>query len=221
MNLQHPTLEMLRQVAQGVSDRTTTLIVTAHAHFCTQCRDAIAAERDFYFDDMVASFPASIDQPLPAAELGILSNIHTQLPDQLPINKTEAPNEWHLPDEILDESPPPHQWEWQSFWPSQGKVARLASDAGGDYHLYLGYIEQGSALPSHVHHHEEQTLVLRGEYISAGQVFQPGQWASMEAGKTHSPAASDKGPCFCLIRAHGKGYKFLGRASWRNVFLPR
>ena len=215
--MKHPSKEALRRVGMGLADVTEALIIEAHLHFCSQCREVVRAA----CDEIANPDPVARVAELPGDD-DILAAINASIDKDSSVVKAPPSTEQtgFLPGNILQEIGSPDAWKWQSFWPSKGRVALIASDAGSPYELYLGCIAPGASMPGHAHTHLEQTLILKGSYITAGgEKLVPGGWDEMTPGDIHHPTAGAEEECYCLIRSYKKGYRFVNGARWRNSLL--
>ena len=216
----HPDDSMLTRVSLGKADVTETLMVEAHIHYCSQCYERYFQIQQSLMNDF-QSLEAS--ENIGAAAVGedpILSALNNQLDViEEKVVKPSDPVYDLLPPPLLSSIEDQDELKWNSFWPSKGKVSLLAADRVGQYQLFLGIIDPGATLPGHKHNWKEQTLVLQGQYIVGGKVFEAGEWSESGIGEEHAPSAGADEHCYCLIRANKNGYHFTGASRWRNVLM--
>lgn len=212
----HPDRGRLKFYSDGLCDRTESILIEAHLHFCSDCaqkvanwQDRLDAELSLEGSNPDLTDLAKADQQLNS----IFQSIDCQ------DNRTQETSEYGIPSELLQELPALSAWKWLSFWPSKGKVAWLASDISGDYELYLGIIDGAFPTPAHDHRYHEQTLPLLGLYCSMDDTFRPGEWSEVSPGEIHEPSSVDGTRCVCLIRSHKNGFRFVGGSAWRNLLL--
>ena len=219
----HPDDLMLKRVSLGKADITETMIVEAHIHYCKKCYDRYFQFQENLLNDFKTLGSFETVSPQLIDDDPILGAINDQLDTQVANSKlTPAsvdPFYELLPPALLNSLDEQKDLKWNSFWPSKGKVSLLAEDSAGQYQLFLGVIDPGATLPGHRHSWNEQTLVLQGQYIASGQVFEAGEWSESRVGDEHSPSAGKDEHCYCLIRANKHGFKFTGSSRWRNVLV--
>ena len=211
----HPSPESLAAFARGSCDKTETILIEVHLHYCQQCSMEVRKQQQHLegeFNEPLDSLP-----PMPiGGPDALLQKILSQVDSQE--KKTDC-DDLGIPKAILNEFPDRKSWRWFSFWPSKGKVALLASDINGPYDLFIGTLDSDYKTPSHVHNHPEQTVPLVGEYVSNSQVYSKGEWSEMRPGDEHEPAGVLGGKCVCLIRSHRFGFRFTRLSWWRNALL--
>lgn len=212
----HPDRGRLKNYADSLCDRTESLLIEAHLHFCQSCRASVARWQSHLGQELTVNGEISdkANETLLDQQLSCLFQKIDRQED-----RTASVSEYGIPAPLLQDLPSASGLRWLSFWPSKGKVAWLASDISGEYDLYLGIIDGDSPTPGHDHCHHEQTLPLLGLYHSMGQTFKPGEWSEMTPGQIHEPSAVAGVRCVCLIRSHRKGFRFVGRSKWRNILL--
>lgn len=208
----HPSTDFLDRFSEGSCDLTERLIIDIHLSTCCECQSYVrqrCANNEISSEEIIS----------PSAEsLSLLQNINESIA-QAENNQKNQPSLYSIPQEFALDLPPEANWTFFSFWPSKGRVARVLQDINGPYELYVGVIDANATSPSHNHLHEEQTLVLEGEYTTGGKIYQAGAWLNMKPGEAHEPGSAGQKRCVCLIRSHKKGFKFTGRATWRNALL--
>ena len=211
----HPSLERLKAYADGICDKTESLLIEVHLHYCTACSKQVGQFQK-HLEAEVEQTSQSAPQMSTKKKDDLLAKILNQVDQKL--TKT-ACEDLGIPAGILDELPDRKTWRWFSFWPSKGKVALLTSDINGPYDLFIGKLDGSSKTPSHSHKHLEQTVPILGEYVSNNQVFHKGDWSEMTPGDHHGPSSIQGGHCVCLIRSHRYGFRFTGLSWWRNLIL--
>lgn len=215
----HPDEQSLAKVSLGKADVTEAMIVEAHLNFCAQCHNRfyeIQRELMMEFNSLETNETnhEGDDDPL----LAMLNASIGSQEGMVPL-KTTDPVHSFLPEVLKESDDLITTMKWNSFWPSKGRVSLIASDRTGQHQLYFGIIDPGASLPGHKHSWEEQTLVLKGQYIVGGQVFEVGDWSQSKAGEEHAPSAGKEEHCYCLIRVKKNGFHFTGNSRWRNMFL--
>lgn len=88
--------------------------------------------------------------------------------------------------------------EWRALLPGV-RIKTLRSDPVGGTATTLWQVEPGASVPPHVHHHEEECLVLEGSIIKDGVEYFPGDYLLAEVGEAHASFHSPRGAVF-LIR---------------------
>jgi len=125
--------------------------------------------------------------------------------------RTGPPQAWPLPQDILDQLPPPERWNWQEG-PGGSMKAELCAESRGGLRLLLVYAAPDSTLPPHRHLGSESILVLDGAMDDLGRQYCRGDWVHYAHGTCHSPRIAPSG-CWCLIREQGKA-RLMDAAAW-------
>ncbi|MFK7824907.1 MAG: cupin domain-containing protein [Oligoflexales bacterium] len=215
----HPDDSMLMRVSLGKADITETMIIEAHIHYCIQCYDKYFNFQQNLINDFQSLDTLEIVSTQTEGD-SILTALNGKL-DALEDSDLRPSDSTYelLPPALLSSMDTQAELKWNSFWPSKGKVSLLAEDRVGQYQLFIGVIDPGATLPGHRHSLNEQTLVLKGQYIVDDKVFEAGEWSESTKGEEHAPSAGKNEHCYCLIRANKQGYKFTGSSRWRNPLL--
>ena len=208
----HPETKRLDAFAKGLCDKTESILLQVHLHYCSECQAYVERQKA----PLGAEYEASDDSPRMLKRDLLFEKILSKLDKKESYGESEK---YALPRVVASELPKPSSWKWLSFWPSKGKVAKLASDINGPYELFIGRLEEHYHSPSHTHLYEEQTVPLSGVYVSGKERFLCGDWSEAQKGEGHSPSSIEGGDCICLIRVHKSGYRFTGLSFWRNGLL--
>ena len=214
----HPSNHTLKRLAKGTSDLTERILIDGHLIYCRYCQTKLASFRGAY-DQQWTALPATQDDldlfPTICNKVKLMAKNREMLED-----KIEKIDSKEVPSEILVDLIPQSQWKWSSFWPAKGAITLVAEDPDQSYQLYLGKIQPNQRLPCHRHMKPEQTLILKGTYLSNNQEFRRGDILELREGDTHSPQSGTLETCYCFIRiAKIKPFIFKGKSSWRNIFL--
>ena len=91
--------------------------------------------------------------------------------------------------------------KWQNVLP--GIAEKRLKLCGSAYKTKLMKIDNGISIPAHSHAGKEITLVLRGSFSDAGEVFKAGDVAFQkgDSADTHAPQALEQ--CVCLVVNEG------------------
>jgi putative transcriptional regulator len=207
----HPGDEILQAHAGGHLAEGFALAVALHLAVCPRCR-RLTEGLETAGGALLEALPPT---PLAAGALAAtLARIRGRGP--------EAPPPAPLPFD-------PRAW-WR--WPPldhylHGRTPRWWRPLGGGigYHpirrrgrsgasAILLRLAPGRALPRHDHAGPEMSIVLRGGYSDAFGRFDPGDFASADAGLRHKPVADPDGECIALVALAGP-LQFGGkRARW-------
>ena len=187
----HPSHSMLVDFSAGNLGTAESICVSAHLHFCDQCRnelmrlDQVAsqlmteAEPQTIDEDLFDSVMSKIDA-LPAAPMKVEIEEHSDFPHSVAklIKETEsAPN-------------------WRRMSPSVD-VARVRTGQK-KFEVALHRICAGGKTPHHGHNGTEFTVVLKGSFSDEQSVYSEGDFLLRGPGDEHQPMGAQNGECICL-----------------------
>ncbi len=202
----HPDSRFLSDYAAGTLPRSQAVCVAAHLEFCGKCRshveqltnvgavlfeqlapEPVSSELLCHVLDEVNEFAEPSTALAPAAGTARASNLYhgheneiKDLPRVVRSMVTSSVNDLH--------------------WVTLGSHLRLSrlntGDLTKDTSLY--HIKAGGRIPEHKHDGEEITVVLRGSFSDAEDIYQQGDFIVRGVGNTHRPIATQDGDCLCL-----------------------
>jgi len=187
------TLGVMPQVCREAFAEASTTVPPAAQHALTLALRRLHQPR--------TPRPLAVD-PVPlclAAETDASCKMLTQTREAL-IQGRFASDEPYLPQEVLDQLPPPSSWDWH-LHPTSRSVL-LWEDPGKGLRLTLLHALPGYQQPVHTHLGSESILILDGNLEDGDGLYTRGRWIHHGDGSTHAPAALGAG-CWCLIREEG------------------
>jgi len=116
-----------------------------------------------------------------------------------------------LPQDVLDQVPPPDQWVWEKD-PDGLRRAELLADPAGGQRLSLVQAPPGAKLARHRHLGSESILILEGGMEDGGVRWQAGSWLHHGPESSHGPRILGEG-CWYLVRQEG-AVRFRGPGGW-------
>ncbi len=184
----HPDDNLLTEYAAGTLDTAQAIAITAHLHFCTQCKHKImlmeqtgGAMLETLSPEPIA--PDSFDSLMSMIEKGENNRRST------PRKAGDLPN---VVSKMMD-----HQsLKWRKV-NSSLKTANLV--AGQKQHaVSLQKINAGGVVPEHDHRGVEITVVLKGSFSDKNGIYQAGDFVLKEPGDVHQPLSASNEDCLCL-----------------------
>lgn len=209
----HPTNDMLLDYASGALSPAMCLSVSAHLHFCEECRDRYS-ELVAVGGDLLDAAPAAEMEPdALQAVLSRLDDLEEMMPSPAePKLKRLPEDEAKLP-EFIQDLLPENGANWQMLSPAL-RVSRIP--VGEErYELALHKIKAGGKVPEHDHKGLEVTVVLQGSFSDGDGIYQEGDFLVRQPGEQHRPTASQNESCICLsvseapIRLTGTFNRFM------------
>lgn len=195
----HPETDLLVDYSAGSLSPALCVSITAHLHFCTQCRtqqDALLSFGGNLFDEVApqempeGSFTAVLSSIASDDSLGDINVGDVNSSDVISSSVDDGSN---LPKFMQNLVPNPQF----NFLTRSLKVAKIA--IGEDkYELALHKIRPGGNTPKHDHKGLEITVVLYGSFSDKDGVYNEGDFIVRHPGDVHSPLASLDDECICL-----------------------
>ncbi|WP_174801011.1 ChrR family anti-sigma-E factor [Martelella limonii] len=196
----HISEPLLLEYAAGTLEEGWSLAVATHLALCPHCRQQLrlmeAAGATML--EELAPEPAAISEDHSwNALLARLNDAHAE-PQQPPRPEPVAETALLVPEPLrsyIGGSLESVQWRRLGLNAHQ---AILQPD-GGAVQARLLRVGPGQPLPEHSHGGRELTLVLKGSYISEGQLFAAGDLEEEDDETLHSPVVTGDGECICLV----------------------
>lgn len=188
----HPDNNYLADYSAGGLTPAQSVSISAHLHFCSQCRDHI--------DSLTEIGGVLLEQTEPCEVSGdALSSVFSRIdetPELARAPKREVSEELaHLPRLVQQLFPGPDA-KWSFLSPSL-QVSRLPIGETR-FELALHKIRAGGSAPEHDHRGLEITVVLQGSFSDDEGVYQEGDFIVREPGDVHTPIATQNEQCICL-----------------------
>ncbi len=208
----HPELHLLTEYAAGSLPLAQSACVSAHMHYCDQCRRSVGQLQDLggvlleqlnpepVGDSLLNSVLARLDEEPPLS----------LQPEAIPVSRTPAILRRLMSGDFSDLS-------WKKVTKALSISYLKTGDSGYEFALY--HIKAGGRIPDHDHRGSEMTLVLQGGFSDANGSYHQGDFIYREADDTHAPTALQSEDCICLAVLDAP-LKFTGwKHRWMNPFL--
>lgn len=198
MTKYHPDTRFISDFAAGSLPISQALCVSAHLHYCDECKQKVAQLTDLgstLFDksapmSLKLDFSSLMDRidSLPEENDGDISMDIASSPKNAALSLPSALNKiTHNNLELLN-------------WRKLGKYFSYSEFNIGDplRETSLFNIKAGGNVPKHVHEGDEITVVLKGSFSDQDDHYQVGDFIVRTSGEVHTPVASQDEDCLCL-----------------------
>ncbi len=187
----HPSRAMLVDFSAGNLGTAESICVSAHLHFCDQCRNELMRLDQVASQLMTEAEPQTIDEDLFDS---VMSKI-----DALPEGPTKVEIEEksdfpHTVAKLINETESAPNWRRMS---SSVDVARFQTGQN-KFEVALHRICAGGKTPHHGHNGTEFTVVLKGSFSDEQAVYSEGDFLLRGPGDEHQPMGAQNGECICL-----------------------
>jgi putative transcriptional regulator len=187
----HPSRVMLVDFSAGNLGTAESICVSAHLHFCDQCRNELMR-----LDQVASKLMSEAEPQIIGEDLfdSVMSKIDA-LPEDTKIRKSDEKSEFPYPvAKLIAETESPLDWRRMS---SSVDVARFQTGQNS-YEVALHRICAGGKTPHHGHNGTEFTVVLKGSFSDEQAVYSEGDFLLREPGDEHQPMGAQNGECICL-----------------------
>ncbi len=187
----HPSRAMLVDFSAGNLGTAESICVSAHLHFCDQCRNELMR-----LDQVASKLMSEAEPQIIGEDLfdSVMSKIDA-LPEDTKIRKSDEKSEFPYPvAKLIAETESPLDWRRMS---SSVDVARFQTGQNS-YEVALHRICAGGKTPHHGHNGTEFTVVLKGSFSDEQAVYSEGDFLLREPGDEHQPMGAQNGECICL-----------------------
>ena len=187
----HPSRTMLVDFSAGNLGTAESICVSAHLHFCDECRNELMRLDQVASQLMTEAEPQTIDEDLFDS---VMSKI-----DALPEGPTKVEIEEksdfpHTVAKLINETESAPKWRRMS---SSVDVARFQTGKN-KFEVALHRICAGGKTPHHGHNGTEFTVVLKGSFSDEQAVYSEGDFLLRGPGDEHQPMGAQNGECICL-----------------------
>ena len=187
----HPSRAMLVDFSAGNLGTAESICVSAHLHFCDQCRNELMRLDQVASQLMTEAEPQTIDEDLFDS---VMSKIDA-LPEAPTKVETEEKSDFPLTvTKLINETEGAPNWRRMS---SSVDVARVRTGQN-KYEVALHRICAGGKTPHHGHNGTEFTVVLKGSFSDEQAVYSEGDFLLRGPGDKHQPMGAQNGECICL-----------------------
>lgn len=214
----HPNPNILAEYAAGTLGFAQSIAVSAHLHFCSQCRHQVHSLEQLG--------GALFQEEPPSNHYDVSDAVFEQVMQTIDSDSaTPARRKQDSPPPSLSELPPIVANLVGSAkaltWKSLSRSLQIATIKTGQHQceVSLHKISAGGKVMSHDHRGMEYTLVLKGSFSDEDGVYQVGDFLLRQPGEEHTPAAASNRDCICLTVVEGP-VRFTGWLSrLLNPFL--
>lgn len=187
----HPSRTMLVDFSAGNLGTAESICVSAHLHFCDQCRNELMRLDQVASQLMTEAEPQTIDEDLFDS---VMSKIDA-LPEAPMKVETEEKSDFpHTVTKLINETKSAPNWRRMS---SSVDVARVQTGQN-KFEVALHRICAGGKTPHHGHNGTEFTVVLKGSFSDEQAVYSEGDFLLRGPGDEHQPMGAQNGECICL-----------------------
>ena len=187
----HPSRAMLVDFSAGNLGTAESICVSAHLHFCDQCRNELMRLDQVASQLMTEAEPQTIDEDLFDS---VMSKIDA-LPEAPTKVETEEKSDFpHSVTKLINETKSAPNWRRMS---SSVDVARVQTGQN-KFEVALHRICAGGKTPHHGHNGTEFTVVLKGSFSDEQAVYSEGDFLLRGPGDEHQPMGAQNGECICL-----------------------
>jgi putative transcriptional regulator len=187
----HPSHDMLVDFSAGNLGTAESICVSAHLHFCDQCRNELMRLDQVASQLMTEAEPQIIDESLfnsVMSKIDALPEVPTKIE---PKEKSDFP---HSVTKLINETENAPNWRRMS---SSVDVARVRTGQN-KFEVALHRICAGGKTPHHGHNGTEFTVVLKGSFSDEQAVYSEGDFLLRGPGDKHQPMGAQNGECICL-----------------------
>ena len=186
-----PSHSMLVDFSAGNLGTAESICVSAHLHFCDQCRNELMRLDQVASQLMTEAEPQTIDEDLFDS---VMSKIDA-LPEAPTKVETEEKSDFpHTVTKLINETESAPNWRRMS---SSVDVARVQTGQN-KFEVALHRICAGGKTPHHGHNGTEFTVVLKGSFSDEQAVYSEGDFLLRGPGDEHQPMGAQNGECICL-----------------------
>ncbi len=187
----HPSRAMLVDFSAGNLETAESICVSAHLHFCDQCRNELMRLDQVASQLMTEAEPQTIDEDLFDSVMSKIDAL-PEAPTKVEIEeKSDFP---HTVAKLINETESAPNWRRMS---SSVDVARFQTGQN-KFEVALHRICAGGKTPHHGHNGTEFTVVLKGSFSDEQAVYSEGDFLLRGPGDEHQPMGAQNGECICL-----------------------
>lgn len=188
----HPDRAMLVEFAAGTLETAASICVSAHLHFCEQCRSELLSLNEVGAQLMAEATPEPVDD-------SVLDSVMAAIDSDQPAKalKTEPPVSTIFPfsvSKLISGSAKTLTWKRLS---ASVDIARFKTGQKV-FEVALHKICAGGKTPKHDHNGLEYTVVLKGSFSDERAVYREGDFLLRQPGDVHQPMGAQNGECICL-----------------------
>ena len=187
----HPSRAMLVDFSAGNLGTAESICVSAHLHFCDQCRNELMRLDQVASQLMTEAEPQTVDEDLFDS---VMSKIDALPEAPMKVEIEEKSDFPHTVAKLINETESAPNWRRMS---SSVDVARFQTGQN-KFEVALHRICAGGKTPHHGHNGTEFTVVLKGSFSDEQAVYSEGDFLLRGPGDEHQPMGAQNGECICL-----------------------
>ena len=187
----HPDNVMLVEFSAGTLPTAESICVSAHLHFCEQCRTELLRLDQVGSQLLTEAEPAEIDESLFDT---VMVKIDSAEASPKPATAEKVQSFPHSVSKLIKN--PQHQPIWKRLSASVD-IARFKTGQS-EFEVALHRICAGGKTPKHDHSGVEYTVVLKGSFSDERSVYKEGDFLVRQPGDVHQPMGAQNGECICL-----------------------
>jgi len=191
----HPDETMLMEFSAGTLATAPSICVSAHLHFCNQCKTQLLRLNQIGSQLLSETQPMAIDE---SSFEAVMEKIDSgDLPAESNARSESADNQLGFPfpvSKLVKTSLVSQTWKRLS---GSVDIARFKTGQQ-EFEVALHKICAGGKTPKHDHQGLEYTVVLKGSFSDENAVYREGDFLVREPGDVHQPMGAQNGECICL-----------------------
>ena len=187
----HPDHAMLVEFSAGTLSTAESICVSAHLHFCEQCRAELQRLDQVGSQLLTEAEPAEVDEDLFDT---VMAKIDSGEADPEPVAVEKVQGFPHSVSKLIKN--PQHTPIWKRLSASVD-IARFKTGQS-DFEVALHRICAGGKTPKHDHSCVEYTVVLKGSFSDEQSIYKEGDFLVRQPGDVHQPMGAQNGECICL-----------------------
>ncbi|MEP4891043.1 MAG: ChrR family anti-sigma-E factor [Aliiglaciecola sp.] len=214
----HPSQQQLREFSQGLCAPALSLVISAHADMCPQCRKQLSqmesesakvldepkllggSEQSVDFASMLADITC-----LPAAEVPSVNSQNQQI--ELDGRKFTVPRALKR-----------YVEKTGNFSHLLGNLWQAPVDLGPVGKANFIFMQKEGRVPEHTHRGTELTLVIDGEFSDGISHYDTGDFILMDSNNTHAPYSEASEGCLVFTIVDAPLHFTSGIARLLNPF---
>lgn len=188
----HPDHAMLVEFAAGTLDTAASICVSAHLHFCGECRAELLSLNEVGAQLMAEATPEPVDDSVLDSVMAAIDGLKPSK-----ASKIEQPISPSFPfsvSKLISDSAATLTWKRLT---ASVDIARFKTGQRA-YEVALHKISAGGKTPKHDHNGLEFTVVLKGSFSDERAVYREGDFLLRQPGDVHQPMGAQNGECICL-----------------------
>ncbi len=198
MTKYHPDTRFISDFAAGSLPMSQALCVSAHLHYCEECKQKVAQLADLgsaFFDKTA---PMNLDMDF-SSLMERIDSLPEEMDDDTSADIASSPkvSQSSLPsalNKITNNNLESLNWRriGKNFSYSEFNIGDPLRETS------LFNIKAGGNVPKHVHKGDEITVVLKGSFSDQDDHYQVGDFIVRTSGEVHTPVAAQDEDCLCL-----------------------